>query len=150
MDRAVLRLAAAIACWEGAQLHAVHAWSFIGASIVAFRICGIGPSRARILLRRAGGEHEDRLRALLESERVHCATKWTTAKGFAPSVIHEVARRTRADVLVAGFKERTGLSRLAQRNLVDGFLAARRLGLLAVRAHGAVQGLLNAISARGE
>jgi len=147
MDRAVLRLATAIACWEGARLHVVHAWSFLGEPIVASRICGIGPSRARSLLRKVEGTHEDRLRALLESERVDCATRRSMAKGEACRVISEVARRTRAEVLVAGFKGRTGLSRLARQNLIHGFLATPGLGLVAVRADGAAQAILDSVSA---
>ncbi|MFO8175149.1 MAG: universal stress protein [Longimicrobiales bacterium] len=133
-DSVVLRTAAALARWEGSQLHVVHAWTLVGESILASHTRGMGPARTRRLLRGARRERQLRLEELLETEGVVSEAAVTLAKGDPHKVIRDVVRETRADVLVGGYEGRSGLWRILGGNLLEKFLGTEGLAVFAVRA----------------
>lgn len=134
VDRAVLRLGSVVARAEGARLLVVHAWSLIGETIVECPTWGVGPTRSRHLLGRLREEHQTRLQTLLALEEVAPPPECVMRKGVAARVIREALHRTCADVLVAGYRGRTGFWGFLQGNLVEGFLGTPGLSVLVVRA----------------
>lgn len=133
VDRAVLRLAAALACWEQAQLHVVHAWLFVGESIIACPVRGVGPSRAKRAVDRVGAEQKLRLEALIRSEQIAPDVHRTVSKGAAAKVIRDTIAHAGADIRVIGHSRRLGLWGHVIGNLAEAFLGMPGLALLSVR-----------------
>lgn len=134
LDRAVLETASLVAFIESLPLTVVHTWTFLGESIVACSVRGIGPWRTRRLVRRLGREREERLQALLAGAGLSPDTPRLVLKAAPAAGIRAAIRTTHASVLVLGYRGRRGLARWLHPNLAESFVGIPDLSLVAVRA----------------
>ncbi|WP_442508880.1 universal stress protein [Novipirellula sp. SH528] len=107
LNALILQLAASMAEKDGAELHIVHAWTLFGESIMQ--------GRARMTESEIGGyiqEESERHQALLDAlveKHTDGAAQVHMVKGIASSVIPEMAKAKKVDLLVMGTVCRTGI-----------------------------------------
>ncbi|MEF8792991.1 universal stress protein [Thiohalorhabdus sp.] len=134
LNRKILELARALAAWEGAELHLVHAWQVVGESILR-------GSRARL----SETEVDALERGIEDSHRYHLQTVMATYgggadewighvhKGEPAEVILATAEEQQADVVVMGTQGRSGLAGLFIGNTAEEVLKRTRASVLAVK-----------------
>ena len=138
LDRLILDLATSLSKMDDSELHVVHAWRLVGED--SFRYSAfLRASEAEIerLLEEEEGRHRSRLDTVLEGypiadrgKRVHLL------KGEAGSLIPELARNTRGDLIVMGTVGRTGISGFFIGNTAEAILGQVNCSVLAVKPPG--------------
>ncbi|MCM2372856.1 universal stress protein [Aporhodopirellula aestuarii] len=103
----ILKLAAAVAAKDGAELHVVHAWALFGESIIQGRTRLTDPEISGYIQEETG-RHQELLDALV-SRHTDGSAVVHMVKGLAESVIVEMAKSEKVDLLVMGTVCRTGI-----------------------------------------
>ena len=140
LNRRILRFAAAVAAFEGAEMHVVHAWESPVAGFAALwsdvpedaeRHFRDGEYAAR---RDVMGAIDARLRADLgEATYRFLEPTWQRLHGRPELRIPEYAAQIRASVVVMGTVARTGIPGLIIGNTAEDILQQLRCGVLAIK-----------------
>ncbi len=107
LNELILQLAASVAAKDGAELHVVHAWTLFGESIMQGR-ARFTESEIRGYIQEESGRHQELLDALV-AKHTDGSAQVHMVKGMAESVIPEMAKTAKVDLLVMGTVCRTGI-----------------------------------------
>ena len=134
----IMEIGASLARMEGSELHVVHAWELFGERTLAGR-GGLSRSDVESLAGKVRAEHLDRVTGLvnkyapeISSERIHFL------KGDAASIILQVAKREKIELIVMGTVGRTGLTGFLIGNTAETVLQQVDSSVLAVKPEGFV------------
>jgi nucleotide-binding universal stress UspA family protein len=139
VNRAVLDLAAAVARFDGGELHVVHAWYLYGEEILRSpRVC-LPAGRVDALVEQERARRSGLVEALVREYRApDLAILVHLVKGEAGQILPAALRQLRADLVVMGTVARTGIPGLIIGNTAETVLGEVTCSVLAVKPPGFV------------
>jgi nucleotide-binding universal stress UspA family protein len=138
LNHALLELGAGMFEMGGGELHLVHAWRLFGeAKLRSSGFSGVPPAHVEELL---GAERDGHLRALNEllalSAVFDAPWKVHLVKGAPGTVVPELVRHHRINLLIMGSVARTGISGLVMGNTAEQILDDVECSVIAVKPPG--------------
>ncbi|MGI9596696.1 MAG: universal stress protein [Acidimicrobiales bacterium] len=140
LNRRILELATDMNHVYGGELHVVHSWELYGeATMRGSSFVRTEPDELDAMLREEEAGHRAALDELLADPAAQGAA-WTVhlVKGPAPSVVPDLVRRRRINLLVMGTVARTGISGLVMGNTAERILDEVRCSVVTVKPPGFV------------
>lgn len=130
----ILELASALAEWEGAELHLVHAWQVVGEAILRGSRARLSDQEVDALERGIEDSHRFRLKALMGDYGLDGVPGvGHVRKGDPAEVILAAAEEYQADVIVMGTQGRRGLAGFFIGNTAEEVLKRTSASVLAIK-----------------
>lgn len=138
LDIKIMELATSLAELEGSELHVVHCWTYPHENILKSRL-GLPPNKIPGFVRKERKAHKMRLDQLMERFDLNAFQhKVHLLKGDPASLIVDLARKKRIELVVMGTVCRTGLAGFFIGNTAEKVLQEVDCSVLAVKPDGFV------------
>ena len=138
LNNTLLELGAGMVELYGGELHVAHAWQLYGESkLRSSTLASVPPDRVEALLRSERDGHQRALDELLACSTVADAPwKVHLVKGEAATVVPELVRHHRINLLVMGTLGRSGISGLVIGNTAETILDDVRCSVITIKPPG--------------
>ncbi len=141
LNRDLFEQARSLADSSASELHVVHAWEAPGESLMSGGFAAVPQSKIRAYVELVAQEHarlfDDFLRGMPAGSGDKAAVRHLI-KGGAPSVIPELVRQLRIDLVIMGTIGRSGVPGLLIGNTAEAILDQLRCSVLAIKPPGFV------------
>jgi universal stress protein E len=134
LNGTILELASSLATLDEAELHVAHAWTFHGEHLLR-RPGQVPEAEIQVIVQQEADRHQAMLDALIAKHTTGNA-QVHMLKGTAESVITELARKKKVDLLVMGTVCRTGIPGFFIGNAAETILGQVDCSVLTVKPKG--------------